>query len=30
MLKVAVIVLADTETHKGSGRLVNAMEVVIP
>ncbi|RME09637.1 MAG: hypothetical protein D6802_11520 [Ardenticatenia bacterium] len=28
MLKLAVIVLADTETHADLGRVVNAMEVV--
>jgi hypothetical protein len=27
MYKVAVIVLADTETHEGLGRIVNALEV---
>lgn len=28
MLKIAVIVLADTETHADLGRVVNALEVV--
>ena len=28
MLKVAVVVLADTETHEGLGRVVNAMDAV--
>ncbi|WP_447974494.1 DsrE family protein [Nitrospira sp. Kam-Ns4a] len=28
MAKVAIVVLADTETHEGLGRLVNALEAV--
>lgn len=28
MNKVAIVVLADTETHEGLGRLVNALEAV--
>lgn len=28
MPKVAIIVLADTETHEGLGRVVNALEAV--
>lgn len=26
MLKVAIVILADTETHEGLGRVVNALE----
>ena len=28
MPKVAIVVLADTDTHEGLGRVVNAMEAV--
>jgi hypothetical protein len=28
MSKVAIVVLADTETHEGLGRVVNALEAV--
>ncbi len=28
MAKVAIVVLADTETHEGLGRVVNALEAV--
>ncbi|GMQ96761.1 MAG: hypothetical protein BMS9Abin15_0439 [Gammaproteobacteria bacterium] len=28
MIKVAIVVLADTETHESLGRVVNAMEAV--
>lgn len=28
MLKVAIVVLADTETHESLGRVVNALEAV--
>ena len=28
MLKVAIVILADTETHEALGRAVNAMEAV--
>jgi hypothetical protein len=27
-MKVAVVVLADTETHEGLGRVANALEAV--
>jgi hypothetical protein len=28
MAKVAIVVLADTETHEGLGRVVNTLEAV--
>lgn len=28
MSKVAIVVLADTDTHEGLGRVVNALEAV--